>query len=435
MQYLTPSSNPYTTRSVAAAEFGLDRMQYGQGTPLQRYAQPQQYRAAQLRSLSNARPDFPWHGQQTESQLGLPMHEYASTSSSARCLSLTQENEKLKAELRAYRTVNPRLEDLDQTQEANRVILRQEEQNMWLQEQLSHLKGELKAAGPRLEGDHSTLIADLQKQVASLQAQADSDALNRLQNEEIIAARQGEIVELKARFAAGGSNEALIAKQQEELADLRVRLAAAGSGPLVAQLRTEVEAGLDMIARQQDELNSLNARMSTKNNGLNSDFDFGRRVYQCAVPAPGVGYRHTPQFADKNKDGCGPQYPQVLIADDICQGPSAVFVKCSSGNGWIPLSNPDGKQQILRHIGKESELNMADYQIADGKSKIVRNKGSWFGDSPQRSPQQPSPQDNLKSPSPEVEVKAPKMPSTEAEVKAPKMPSVECEVEVEVKAP
>ena len=78
-------ANPYTTRSVAAAEFGLDRMEHGRGTPLQRYAAGEYgARAAQLQNLASLRPDFPWHSSQTESKLGLPMHEYESTSSSAR---------------------------------------------------------------------------------------------------------------------------------------------------------------------------------------------------------------------------------------------------------------------------------------------------------------------------------------------------------------
>ena len=86
--------------------------------------------------------------------------------------------------------------------------------------------------------------------------------------------------------------------------------------PLIAQLKTEIEANLNMIADLQDRLNRQQAQLvrplvhgqllvvtlvlqDKQDNGLTADFDFGRRVYQCTVPNPGVGYRNTPQFADK----------------------------------------------------------------------------------------------------------------------------------------
>ena len=37
--------------------------------------------------------------------------------------------------------------------------------------------------------------------------------------------------------------------------------------------------------------------------GLSADFIFGRRVYQCTVSPPGVGYRFSPVFADKVSNG------------------------------------------------------------------------------------------------------------------------------------
>ena len=60
-------------------------------------------------------------------------------------------------------------------------------------------------------------------------------------------------------------------------------------------------------------------------------------------------------------------------------GPSAVFIRCTSGNGWLPISTPDGKQQILKHVGKESETNMDDFEIADGKAKLhTKRKVEWY---------------------------------------------------------
>ena len=60
-------------------------------------------------------------------------------------------------------------------------------------------------------------------------------------------------------------------------------------------------------------------------------------------------------------------------------GPHAVFVRCTSGNGWLPLSTPDGGQQILKHIGKESEVDLASFEMTDGKSKLeTKKKVEWY---------------------------------------------------------
>ena len=52
-------------------------------------------------------------------------------------------------------------------------------------------------------------------------------------------------------------------------------------------------------------------------------------------------------------------------------GPTAVFIRCTSGNGWLPIFTPDGTQQILKYVGKESETNMDDFQMTDGKAKVL----------------------------------------------------------------
>merc|ERR1712166_657027 len=486
------AANPYTTRSVAAAEFGLDRMEHGRGTPLQRYAAGDYgARAAQLQNLASLRPDFPWHGCQTESKLGLPMHEYESSSSSARHRQLQEENQRLKYELSSIRTVTPRLEDLDAAQASSRIILQLEEQNLRLQEQISHLKGELKAAGAvstvgavsaEFEQSAQTvlelqrklelhevsaqeleqaLVLEIQTlklalrdsqgcgdaEISKLRAAAQDDEIKAVKREAELMQAQNERDEARAALEAalrgGSSSDADLQASLDAIADLRAQLTAAkkklndtqldlvasdsqlndaqheiaslhiqlanankaankdsGHLPLIAQLKTEIEANLNMIADLQDRLNRQ-PQLDKQENGLTTDFDFGRRVYQCTVPNPGVGYRNTPQFADKNKDGTGPQDPQVIIADRVCQGPSAVFIRCTSGKGWLPISNPDGKQQILKHIGKESEINLDEFQIADGSSKILpKRKVEWYKKSSKGGSglNSPGAQDNMLSP-------------------------------------
>jgi len=483
-------ANPYTTRSVAAAEFGLDRMEHGRGTPLQRYAAGEYgARAAQLQNLASLRPDFPWHGSQTESKLGLPMHEYESTSSSARHRKMQEENQRLVYELSSIRTVTPRLEDLDAASASGRIILQLEEQNLRLQEQISHLKGELKAGSGStgetflVEYEQSAqtvlelqrklelhkvsaqeleqeLVLEIQNlrlslrgsqgsgdaEITRLRAAAQDDEIKAVKREAELMQAQNERDEARAALQAalrGSSSDADLQASLDAIADLRTQLSTAktklnesqldlvasdsqlndaqqeiaslylqlananksankdsGHLPLIGQLKTEVEANLNMIADLQDKLNK-----QPPDNGLTSDFDFGRRVYQCTVPNPGVGYRHTPQFADKNKDGTGPQDPQVVIADRICQGPSAVFIRCTSGKGWLPISNPDGKQQILKHIGKASEINLDEFQIACGTSKIQpKRKVEWYKKSSPGSSgkgsglNSPGAQDNMTSP-------------------------------------
>jgi len=223
--------------------------------------------------------------------------------------------------------------------------------------------------------DCQDMIADLRVQLTAEKSQS-SDLRAQLATAKAqLGAAQLDMVAADAQL-----NDA-----QDEIVRLQTQLANAnkpsanGHGPLIKQMKQEIELGLDQLASLQSENSKLQAQLASQDNGLSEDFDFGRRVYQCVVPNPGVGYRHTPQFADKNKDGTGPQDPQVIIADRICQGPSAVFIRCTSGNGWLPISTPDGKQQILKHVGKESAINMDDFQKTDGKSKLQsKRKVEWY---------------------------------------------------------
>lgn len=221
--------------------------------------------------------------------------------------------------------------------------------------QLNDVQLDLVASDAQLQ-DAQEEIARLHSQLAALQMSGNTDS-----------AAEAQIVQLNSE----------IARKNSEISQLKA---------LIAQSNTEVEKSLNMIADQQDQIKALQAQLvplqaqlASSDNGLSADFDFGRRVFQCVVPNPGVGYRNTPAFPDKNKDGTGPQNPQVVVADRICQGPNAVFIRCTSGKGWLPLSNPDGKQQILKHVGKESETNMANYELADHASKISpKRKVEWY---------------------------------------------------------
>lgn len=43
------------------------------------------------------------------------------------------------------------------------------------------------------------------------------------------------------------------------------------------------------------------------------------------------------------------------------------------------MSTPDGGQQILKHIGKESEVDLASFEMTDGKSKLeTKKKVEWY---------------------------------------------------------
>jgi len=124
--------------------------------------------------------------------------------------------------------------------------------------------------------------------------------------------------------------------------------------------------------------------------GLNAaEFQFGRRVYQCEVPAPGVGYRKTPSFSDKVPDGAGPRKPQVIIADAIVQGPRAAFIRCCSGKGWLPLTDPNGRRICFRHLDQEQYVDFYNLglELADGEAQLdplrpTRVDGHVKGQSP-----------------------------------------------------
>jgi len=202
--------------------------------------------------------------------------------------------------------------------------------------------------------------------------------------------------------------------------------------PKAPSVECEVEVEVEVKAPKSPKMPSVECEVGV-------EVPYGRQVFQCQIDKPGVGYRNTPSFADKVPDGTGPESPNCIIATAMQHGPQAVFIKCASGRGWLPLTNPSGSRICFKHLGAEGELNFEkeDLHLADGSVKFSPKKNAdWYkkGEAEVKAAKAPSVEC-------EGEVKAPKAPkalSVECEVvevmapKTPKTPSVECEVEVDV---
>jgi len=139
------------------------------------------------------------------------------------------------------------------------------------------------------------------------------------------------------------------------------------------------------IAELEAEIQELKSRpdIIREPHGLGPEFDFEERVYECLINSPGVGYRNSPKFGDKNKDGTGPVAPQCIVANAICQGKSAVFVRDKRNGLWLPLSSPDG-QPLFKHHDRCDFLDMSQYAgiLNSGKDKLVdmrsQQQDLWF---------------------------------------------------------
>eukprot|EP00658_Telonema_sp_P-2_P006714 TRINITY_DN12536_c0_g1_i2.p1 TRINITY_DN12536_c0_g1~~TRINITY_DN12536_c0_g1_i2.p1 ORF type:complete len:252 (-),score=52.44 TRINITY_DN12536_c0_g1_i2:389-1144(-) len=146
---------------------------------------------------------------------------------------------------------------------------------------------------------------------------------------------------------------------REEARNLRKKLAATQLN--LSETRQELEAASVVASSQDDE--------------LGPECEFGRRVFQCLIDNKGVGYRFSPNFSDKNPDGCGPITPQVIVADKMAHGPHAIFVRCVSGRGWLPLTNQSGQTRCFEHLGREEDVNLSHYELSQGRNKL---NGDWF---------------------------------------------------------
>eukprot|EP00656_Telonema_subtile_P009824 TRINITY_DN14648_c0_g1_i3.p1 TRINITY_DN14648_c0_g1~~TRINITY_DN14648_c0_g1_i3.p1 ORF type:complete len:229 (+),score=36.87 TRINITY_DN14648_c0_g1_i3:186-872(+) len=144
-----------------------------------------------------------------------------------------------------------------------------------------------------------------------------------------------------------------------------------GKDAIIETLQAQLQQKDVDIADLEAENDRLAAYQPPPGAQLGSEFEFGERVFQCVQTSPGVGYRFTPQFADKNQDGSGPVNPQVIIADAMCQGPRAIFVHCTSGRGWLPLTNPNGMEVLFVHLGRLQDVDINNYQLNDGRVKLT----------------------------------------------------------------
>jgi len=90
------------------------------------------------------------------------------------------------------------------------------------------------------------------------------------------------------------------------------------------------------------------------------------QVFECTQPHPGVAYRHSPKFADKNSDGKGPKSTHesgaplqkcVVGSDFVKSSEGITFMKCSTGRGWLPLHNPSGSINCFKHLGEHGEVD------------------------------------------------------------------------------
>ena len=112
----------------------------------------------------------------------------------------------------------------------------------------------------------------------------------------------------------------------------------------------------------------------------------------------------------QNQDGTGPQDPQVIIADGICQGIYLCYIQCKHslrlfvrpcccvcalllGSRMAPHYRPIGKlifesvslyldlvcqgtRPLFKHLGRVEDLDLAQYELNDAKSKT--GQGATF---------------------------------------------------------
>lgn len=156
-----------------------------------------------------------------------------------------------------------------------------------------------------------------------------------------------------------------------------------------AEIEATIACNAD-LSRQILELERKLAREQAaaanhSNYGLGDEFAFGERYYECVTPSPGVGFRHSPSFKDKNLNGKGPEAPECICADRICQGPRALFIRSTDGQGWLPVNDTQGKR-VFRHVGPTDEVNLEamGLQMGTGTDKVQKLKAQmrgqrWFG--------------------------------------------------------
>jgi len=100
------------------------------------------------------------------------------------------------------------------------------------------------------------------------------------------------------------------------------------------------------------------------------------QVFECVIPHPGVGYRNSVDFNDKNPDNKGPKctsstgepMQKCVIGTEFQKGPSGViFLKCTTGRGWLPMTNVRGDVECFKHLGAASQVETKSLRFQSPK--------------------------------------------------------------------
>jgi len=79
------------------------------------------------------------------------------------------------------------------------------------------------------------------------------------------------------------------------------------------------------------------------------------RYYQCRRTGQRVCYHVAPGGVPMSLQG--PTAPECILGTELVQGDGAtVFVRCKSGLGWLPLTDPKGSECWFDHIGTVDEV-------------------------------------------------------------------------------
>ena len=174
---------------------------------------------------------------------------------------------------------------------------------------------------------------------------AKAEALQRMTDQK--ATYEAELAKLRAELRkqkktsspATAPNTARPAREEDEL-DL-FRITAQEEEDLKSR-NLELVVSLEKLEAECKILREANAgplkgMSNAEQLGLSADFIFGRRVYQCTVSPPGVGYRFSPVFADKVSNGntcvdrfCLSNAFSVLISECCCRIKMAAGLKTRS---------------------------------------------------------------------------------------------------------
>lgn len=327
-------------------------------------------------------------------------------------LELNQDNYKLKQKQEKAASLTGQINDL----RAEKALLKDKHSS----EKIALYKEFQNQQGTQASGLSDAETKKLRDEAAAMKAERDAHQLQKV-------AAEAKLLEVKEKKRAADSAAATVAadlsEQLEENDRLRSQQAQQSQGSDSADMQARIVA----LEQERDAARAANTTASGSNNesklkqdianlenevhqlksagltsapelgdymqadlktlGLNpNEYGFGKRVYQCQISSPGVGYRNTPSFPDKVPDGTGPQAPECIIATAMVQGPKAIFVKCSSGKGWLPLTDPNGSRICFKMLGTEDEVDFEkhDLKLADGSTKFSpKKKVDWYKKSPQ----------------------------------------------------